>query len=327
MRVARLAPALLVASLLIAPLAIVDVAAQTSGERPLHILVGFAPGGTTDVLARLIAERITRATGRTVIIENRPGAGGRIAAADLKRAAADGNTLLLTPMVTIVLAPLVSRRLQYDPLTDFAPVAHVADFQNVFAVKVDHPARNIAEFVAGVKARGGGASFGTAAAGSQPHFFGAMIAAATGIELVHVPFKGAAPLAADIASGQIEAGISGLSDFLALHRAGRLRIIATSGASRSPLLPDVPTFQEQGFTAMQTNGWLALYAPAGTPKPTIDRWSKDVVQVVRAAEMRARLVDLGLEPTGTTPEELAAIMARDTVRWAPIVKATGFAGD
>jgi len=301
--------------------------AQAPGTGPLHILVGFAPGGSTDVVARLLAERIAQTSDRPVLVENRPGAGGRIAAGALKRATPDGSTVLLTPMVVIVLAPLVWRQLQYDPTKDFAPVAHLADFQIAFAVGADHPARTVPEFIAWAKARAARANFGTPSAGSQPHFFGVMIGRATGIDMVHVPYKGAAPLVTDLAGGRIPAGISALSDLLGQHRSGRLRIIATSGAQRSPLLPEVPSFKEQGFPAIEGTGWFAFYAPAGTPGPAIERWSTGIAAAVRIPEVRGKLVELGLEPTGTTPEQLAAIMAADTARWAPVVKASGFKGE
>lgn len=303
------------------------VAAQPAIKGPVHLLVGFAPGGSTDAAARLVAERIGPALGQPVVIENRAGAGGRIAAEALKRATPDGSTVLLTPMVTAVLAPLVFKRLPYDPQNDFVPVAQLATFQIAFAVSPDHPARTVPEFVAWAKGGTAHANFGTPAAGSQPHFFGVMIGRATGVDMVHVPYKGATPLAADLAGSQIPAGISALSDLLGQHRAGRLRIIATSGAQRSLLLPEVPTFKEQGFPAIEGNGWLAFYAPAGTPKPVVDRWSTEVARAVQAPEVTGKLIHLGLEPTGTTPEELAAIIAAETARWAPIVKASGFTAE
>jgi len=154
-----------------------------------------------------------------------------------------------------------------------------------------------------------------------------LVGQATGLDMVHVAYKGIAPLAIDLTGGQIPAGVSALSDLLELHRAGRVRIIATPGAQRSPLLPAVPTFTEQGFPAIEGNGWIAFYAPARTPKAMIDQWSAVIARAVQTPELRARLIDLGLEPTGTTPEALAAIMAADTARWAPIVKASGFSAD
>ena len=325
MRIGRLAWVHAFASFVaVAPAA---VEAQAPIKGPVHVLVGFAAGGTTDFAARLVAERIGPALGQPVVVENRPGAGGRIAAEALKRAAPDGSTVLLAPMVTAVLAPLVFKQLPYEPPKDFAPVAHIANFQIAFAVSPDHPARTVSEFVAWARSGTARASFGTPAAGSQPHFFGVMIGRATGVDMVHVPYKGATPLAADLAGGQIPAGISTLSDFLGQHRVGRLRIIATSGAQRSPLLPEVPTFKEQGFPAIEGTGWLAFYAPAGTPRTLIDAWSRMIVQAVQTPAISEKLVHLGLEPTGTTPEELAAIMAADTARWAPIVKASGFTAE
>jgi tripartite-type tricarboxylate transporter receptor subunit TctC len=325
MKIGRAAYSIIAAS--VAAVASGGAHAQAPIKGPIHILVGFAAGGTTDVTARLMADKFREALGQPVVVENRAGAGGRIAAEALKNAAPDGSTLLLAPIAVPVLAPLVFKQLGYDPAKDFAPVAHVANYPSVFAVGADVPAGTVPEFVAWAKSRGAQASFGTPAAGGLPHFFGLMIGKASGIEMVHVPYKGVGPLALDLAGGQIPAGISALSDMLQLHRAGKLRIIATSGARRSPLLPAVPTFGEQGFPAVVGDGWIAFYAPAKTPKPVIEHWSALIAKVVRTPEITARLIDLGLEPTGTTPEELAAIMAADTARWAPIVKASGFSGE
>lgn len=309
--------------------AAVPAAAQTLApiRGPVRILVGFTPGGPTDLAARSMADRLGDAVGQPVVVENRAGAGGRIAAEALKSAAPDGSTLLLVPIVVPVLAPLVFKQLGYDPAKDFAPVAHVANYQSAFAVSANHPAGTVPEFVAWAKSHGARANFGTPAAGGLQHFFGLMVAKASGIDLVPVTYKGGVPLALDLASGQIPAGISTVSDLLELHRAGRIRIIATSGAKRSPLLPAVPTFREQGFPAIEGDGWIAFYAPAKTPKPVIELWSKVIVKAVRTPEVAERLTHLGLEPTGTTPEELAAIMAADTARWAPIIRASGFTAD
>ena len=291
------------------------------------MLVGFAPGGTTDIVARVLADRIRQSSGQQVIVENRPGAGGRIAADELKRAGRDGATLMLTVMAVPVLMPLAFKQPGFDPATDFAPVAHVASFQLALAVSAHHPAATVPQFIAWAGARAARASFGTAAAGSQPHFLGVMIGRATGIDMEHVAYRGALPLSTDLAGDHIPAGIGALSDFIEQHRAGNLRIIATSGAMRSPQLPAVPTFKEQGFPMIEGSGWLAVYAPAGTPKEMIDWWSAEIARAVQASEVKQRLMQLGLEPTGTTASELAAIMAADTARWTPIVKASGFSGE
>jgi len=301
--------------------------AQSVVKGPVRIIVGFAAGGTTDTAARLLADQIQDSLRQPVVVENKAGASGRIAAEALKHAAPDGTTLLLVPIVVPVLAPLVFKQLDYDPAKDFAPVTQVANYQFAFVVGRDHPARTMPEFVAWAKSHPAQAAYGTPAAGSLPHFIGVMIGRAAGIDMVHVAYKGVAPLEADLMGGQIAAGVDALSDVIELHRAGKLRIIATSGAQRSPLLPMVPTFKEQGFPTIEGSGWIAMYAPAKTPRPVIDYFSATIIKALHTPQLRERLVNLALEPTGTTPEELTAIMINDAARWAPIIKASGFTAD
>ena len=301
--------------------------AQNRAQQPLRILVPLPAGSTSDVVARLIADGVRNAVGRPVIIENKPGASGRIAADALKHAAPDGKTLMLAPIAVPVIGPLVFKKLGYDPVKDFAPVAQVATYEFALAVAADHPARTVSELVAWAKANPARATLGTPGAGSLPHFLGVMLGQAARIELAHVAYKGVAPLEAELMSGQIAAGISALSDLVALHRAGKLRILATSGAARSPLLPEVPTFRQQGYPAVEAAGWHGVYAPAGTPQPVIDQLSTAIVAALRTPELREKFLALGLEPTGTTPQTLAAIMAADTARWAPIIKAAGFTAE
>jgi tripartite-type tricarboxylate transporter receptor subunit TctC len=301
--------------------------AQVALKGSVRIIVGFAAGGSSDIAARMLADKLKDSLGVPVIVENRVGAGGRIAAEALKNAAPDGATFLLTPVVVPVLAPLVYKQLNYDPAKDFAPVAQVATYQFALAVGPNHQAKTVAEFVAWLKANPTQANFGSPAPGSLPHFFGLMIGKATGVEMVHIPYKGGAPLAADLMGGQIPAGVDALSDMIELHRGGKIRIIATSGAQRSPLLPTVATFKEQGFAAIEGTGWIGVYAPAKTPAALIDQVSAAIGSALKIPALRERFIDLGYEPTGTTPEQLAAIMAADTVRWGPIIKASGFTAD
>ena len=230
----------------------------------------------------------------------------------------------MAPLAIPVLTPLAARHLDYDPARDFVPVAQVAEFAIAFAVRPDHPARTVPEFVAWARSNPALASFGSPGGGGLPHLFGFMIGRAAGIELVNVPYRSATPLAADLMGGQVASGTGALSDFIELHRAGRLRIIGTSGARRSSLAPEVPTFKEQGFAAVEGTGWTALVAPAKTPEAVIHRWSSAIVAALRTPELREKLIRLGVEPTGTTPEALAAIIAADTARWGPVVKAAGF---
>ena len=296
------------------------------GSSSVRILLGFADEAGY-AFAQLISDNVGRAMERTVVIERKPGATGRIAAEALKHAAPDGTTLYLAPIVVPVLAPLVFRNLSYDPVKDFAPVAQVLTFRYVLAVGPNHPARNGQEFVAWAKAHPKEASYGTAGAGSLPHFLGVMINETTGTQLLHVPYRGGAPMQADLLGGQIASGIESLTNLIEYHRAGTLRILAISGAERSPLAPSIPTFREQGLTSTDVVGWVGVFAPAGTPKSVVDRLSAAIVEAVRTPSIRDKYRALGVEPTGSTPEELAAIMAADTARWAPIVKASGFSAE
>lgn len=200
-------------------------------------------------------------------------------------------------------------------------------FRYALAVGPNHPAKTGREFIAWAKSHPKEASYGSAGAGSGPHFFGVMINQANGTQLLHVPYKGGAPMLADLIGGQIAAGVESLTNMIELHRTGRIRILAVSGAERSPLAPSIPTFREQGLIANDVVGWVGVFAPAGTPKPVVDRLSAAIVEAVRTPSIRDQYLALGVEPTGTSAEELAAIMTADTARWAPIIKASGFSAD
>ena len=324
LQIAFIAALTALAALTITPSA---VHAQGALKGPVRIIVGFAAGGSSDIAARLLAEKLKDSLGVPVIVENKVGAGGRIAAEALKNAPADGSTFMLVPVVVPVLAPLVYKQLPYEPARDFAPVAQVGTYQFAFAVGPANPAKSVPEFVAWLKANPSQANFGSPAPGSLPHFFGLMVGKATGVEMVHIAYKGGAPLATDLIGGQIPAGVDALSDMIELHRAGKIRIIATSGAQRSPLLPNVPTFKEQGFAAIEGIGWIGIYAPARTAAPIVAQMSSAIAAALGSPELRERFINLGYEPTGTTPEQLTAIMAADSVRWGPIIKASGFTAE
>ena len=302
-------------------------AAQAQVDKPVRLLVGFPPGGSADIAARLLTERIGAELKQPVVVDNKPGAGGRIAAELLKNAAPDGTTLLLTPIVVPVLAPLVFSRLAYNPTTDFAPVGQVANFQFAISVNAAHPAKNVQDLVAWYKANPALANYGTPGAGSLPHFFGVMLANGAGIDLVHVPFSGGGPLMNALVGNQVSAAIDTMVDQIELMRSGKIRMLATSGATRSPLLPDVPTIVESGFKGVEGTSWFAIYAPAKTQPATIQQLNAALNKALAAPELRERFIKLGLEPTGGSPAELAAIMQRDTERWAPVIKASGFRGD
>lgn len=301
--------------------------AQAQSDRTIRLVVGFAPGGSSDIAARLIAERMASELKQPVVVENKPGAGGRIAAEQLKNAAPDGTALMLTPIVVPVLAPMVFSKLPYDALTDFAPVAHVANFQFGLSVNAGHPAKTVSELIAWFKTHPAQANFGSPAPGSLPHFFGVMLARGAGLDLVHVPFNGGGPLMNALVGNQVSSGIDTLVDQIEMHRGGKTRIMATSGAARSPLLPDVPTFAEAGLKGVEGSSWFAIYAPAKTPEATVRTLNAAINKALLSPELREKFAKLGLEPTGGSPADLLATMKRDADRWGPVVKASGFRAD
>jgi tripartite-type tricarboxylate transporter receptor subunit TctC len=301
--------------------------AQAQVDKPVRVLVGFAPGGSADIAARLLGERVAAELKQTVLVENKPGAGGRIAAEALKNAAPDGSTLMLAPIVVPVLAPLVFSKLPYNVATDFSPVVHIANFQFGLSVAASHPAKNMKELLAWFKANPANANFGSPAPGSLPHFFGVMIATDAGLDLVHVPFNGGGPLQNALVGNQVSSGIDTLVDQIEMHRGGKTRILATSAATRSPLLADVPTFAEAGLKGVEGTSWFAVYAPAKTPAAAIQQINAAFNKALAAPDLRERFLKLGLEPTGGSAADLQAIMKRDTDRWGPVVKASGFRAD
>jgi tripartite-type tricarboxylate transporter receptor subunit TctC len=296
-------------------------------QGPVKILVGFAAGGGADIIARVFADKLKDRLGAPVVVENKTGAGGRIAAEALKNAAPDGATLLLTPIVVPVLAPLIYSNLGYDPVKDFAPVSLVGYYQFALAVNANHPARTMPEFVAWLKANPLQANFGSPAPGSLPHFFGVMIGRGVGVDMQHVAYKGGAPMINDLLGGQIAAGIDTHIELLELNKAGKIRVLGTSGATRSTLMPDVPTFKEAGIANVEGSGWYAFYVPARTPAARIAELNRAIVAVTLLPDVKDRLTKLGVDVQGSTPEDLSRLMAADTAKWAPVIRATGFKGD
>lgn len=301
-------------------------AAQQAAEGTLRIIVGYPAGATSDSLARVVAEAMGKRLKQTVIVDNKAGAGGRIANELVKAAPADGNTLLMTPVATMSIFPhSYAGELRYDPLKDFAPVAHLANFQLGLGVSAVVPAKTLAEFVALVKADPGKYGFyASAASGSLPHFFGVMFAREAGIELTHVPYKGTAPAMQALASGEVVAASTVAADIRAVVQAGKARLLAVAGEQRDATFPDVPTFRELGYKNLVALPWYGLFAPAGTPKATLDRLSKAAADTVNDPAVHKRLVEMGLEPTGHGAERLAKVMKDDYDRWGPIIRASGF---
>lgn len=296
-------------------------AAQAQDKPTLKILVGFPPGGSADVIARLVGDAI-RDDYAAIVVENRPGAGGRIALVQAKNARPDGQTVIVLPSGPMVLFPHVYRKLDYDPVKDFTPVSLLARFQ--FGV-VSGPAsgvRDVAGMLAKAKADPGSATYGSPGLGTLPHFMGVLMQQATGVPLTHVPFQGGAPANNALVGGHIGYKFDVVSETAELHRTGKVRIIGVTGAKRDPQVPEVPTLKEQGID-MEATAWFAMYAPAGLPPESLARLERSVMAAVRKPALQERLLKLGYEPVGSSAAELAATQRADLARWERPIKATG----
>lgn len=299
--------------------------AATGASAPVRLVVGYAAGATLDTLARRLAARMAQALGRSVIVENRPGAGGRIATEWVRNAPADGLTLLLTPSAPMAIFPHShAGPLRYDPLRDFAPVAHLCRFQTGLAVGRSVPATTLAEYLAWVRTdpqRHG--FYASAATGSTPHFVFVMLARAEGLPLTHVPYPGTAAAMRALASGEIPALATGMGDLRILVNNGQARVLAVNGEQRDPVLSEVPTFRELGHDLVSTS-WYALFARRGLHARSADELVGAALDAMSDPLLRRFLVELGLEPTGWGPEALAAVLASDHERWGRWIRATGF---
>ncbi|MDP3614259.1 MAG: Bug family tripartite tricarboxylate transporter substrate binding protein [Rubrivivax sp.] len=291
----------------------------------VKIVVGYPAGATSDALTRILAEHMAGTLKQTVIVENKAGAGGRIANELVKAAPADGTTLLMTPVATMGIFPhSYAGQLRYDPFKDFAPVAHLCNFQVGLGVANTVPAKTLQEYVAWVKSDPAKNSFyGSAAPGSIPHFFGVMFGRAAGLNLSHVPYKGTAAAMQAVVGGEIPALSTVTADIRTLVQGGRARLLAVGGDQRDLAFPDVPTFREQGYDLV-AKPWYGLFAPAGTPPAVIDRLSQAAQAAMNDPALRKRLLDMGLEPTGQGPAQLAQVLKDDFERWGPVIKASGF---
>jgi tripartite-type tricarboxylate transporter receptor subunit TctC len=310
------------ASATIAPFSV----SQAQEKVPLKIIVGFPPGGSADILARLVADRIKGPLDRPVVVENKPGAGGRIALDTVRTAAPDGNTILLAPMGPFVLFPHTFKKLNYDAFTDFTPISQVANFQFAITAGSATTAKNIGELVAMAKADAKNANYGTAGAGTVPHFLGVMLSDAAGVPMTHVPFQGGAPAMVALVGGHVSYVVDTLTESLELHKSGRARVIAVSAATRAPQLPDVPTLREQGLN-MEATGWFGVFGPAKLPTDVISKVSAAIAAAMKEKDTQERLIKLGYEAVGSTPAALAMAHRADYARWEKPIKASGFTAD
>jgi tripartite-type tricarboxylate transporter receptor subunit TctC len=300
-------------------------AAWAQGLETARVLCGFPAGGTTDAVSRRVAERMRGSVAAHVLVENKPGAGGRLAVDELRRSAPDGGTLLLTPAAIITLYPHVYSKLSYG-MDDVTPVCTACVIEFGFGVgpKVPESVRNLKDFLAWAQANPADASFGSPAAGSPPHFLGALLSKESGVELRHIPYRGSAPGIQDLLGGQVAAMSSPVGDYLPHLKSGKLRLLATSGARRSRFAPDVATYTEQGFKALEMREWYGFFLPAKAPAEVVQRAAGAIRAAVSAPDVVESFLSLGLEASANTPAELAAAVKSENAAWGPIVKRVGF---
>ena len=296
---------------------------QALAEQPIRVVVPYAAGGVGGATMRLIAESMRVTLDRPIIIENRVGAGGRLGVQSVKDAAADGSVLLFTPIAPMAVFEHVYDKLGYDPVADFAPISQVAEFDLGLAVGPAVPAKSIRELVDWLKANPANGAYGSPAAGSLPHFFGVLFAREAGLDLRHVAYKGSGPAIPDLIGGHLPMYFSSVEALVENHKAGQVRVLATSGRARYFALPDVPTFIESGFD-VRGSGWFGIYAPAKTPAETIARLNAAIVAAVQSPDIKDKMLKSGLKPTGTSPQDFARIQKVDSELWRPIIKASGF---
>ena len=295
--------------------------ADTMFTRTVRLVVPFTPCGSSDILARAIAPRLQAAIGQTVVVDNRPGAGGSIACAEVAKAEPDGHTLLMGHLGTLAVNPSLYPRLGYDPVKSFAPVALVARVPNVLVVNASLPVRSFAEFVARAKAQPGRMTFSSGGNGSAAHIAFEALKLAAGIFMLHIPYRGTAPSVGDLLAGQVDATFTGITVLLPHIRSGRLRALAVSSTQRLPVLPDVPTVAESGHAGFEADQWYGVVVPAGTPADRVARLNAEINRALQSPETAQPLAAEGAVPLPGTPAAFGALIAREIPRWAAVVRA------
>jgi tripartite-type tricarboxylate transporter receptor subunit TctC len=297
--------------------------AQTYPSKPIRLLVPFAPGGTTDVIARLVGQKLSEALGQPFVIDNRPGANGNLGTELAVKSPADGYTLVMSYDGTLAINPSIYRKLPFDPQRDLAPVASVAQVPLLMVVHPGVAATNIREFVALAKASPGRVNYSSAGHGSSGHLTGELFRARAGIDIVHVNYKGGGQAVQDLLGGQIQMLMTGLATVEGHLKGGKLRALAFTSARRVPGAHDVPTLAESGYPGLEVLSWYGVLAPAGTPQNIVRKLNADINRILQSPDVRERLTALGTEPTGGTPEQFAETIKTDTARWAKVVSDAG----
>jgi len=297
--------------------------AHAQADATLRIVVPYAPGGSSDRAARIVADKLTAKLGQTVIVENKTGAGGRLAAQQLKGAPASQNVLLLGNPAVMVVAPLVFKDNGYDPDKDFQPVSQVTDYEFGLAVSSAVPVKQLSHLLAWLRANPAQANFGVPATGSLPHFFALMTGDKAQVQAQVVGYRGSAPLISDLIGGQVPVAFDTFDTLLPQHEGGKLRILAISSARRSPLAPDIPTYKESGLDLVAT-GWNALFAPAAMPADRVARLGAAIREVMNDPDTRRKFTDAKMTPVASTPAQTAAMLKAYRAQWAPVVQKSGY---
>lgn len=295
-------------------------AQQVFADRPIRIVVPYPAGGTTDLLARSIAPRLGERLGRTVMVENKPGAGGVIGSQLVAKSPPDGHTLIFASIASHGIIPALQTPPPYDPVKDFAPITLVASTPNVLLANVNLPAQNVQELIALAKAKPGTINFGSTSHGGSPHMSGELFKSLAGIDIVHVPYKGGSPMLIDLMGGQVAIGIDNLPSSMAYIRAGKVKALAVTTTKRWPGAPEIPTMAEAGVVGYDVSAWFGLLAPAGTPKPVIDALSTNMMAILRTPEITKQFFELGAEPVGDTPAQFAQFIQQEGSKWTKVAR-------
>jgi tripartite-type tricarboxylate transporter receptor subunit TctC len=297
--------------------------AQTWPAKPIKWIVPFAPGGTTDILARTIGEKLALALGQPVIIENKPGAGGGVGAEFTAKAPPDGYTIMGGTISTHAINASLYKSLPYDPVKDFVPITLIARVPNMLVINPDIPPKSVAELITLLKANPGKYSFASSGNGTSQHLSGELFKSMAGVDMQHIPYKGSPPALQDVVGGQVAMTFDNITTAWPLAKGGKLRALAVTTAKRSAVAPDVPTLSESGLAGYEVGSWQGVFAPAGTPPAIVKRLNNEIVKIINLPEVKEKLIGLGAEPVGNTSEEFAALVKTEVVKWAEVVKTSG----
>ena len=301
--------------------------AQNFPTKPITIIVPFSAGGTTDILARIVGQGLTTELGQSVVVDNKPGAGGKIGGSLAAKAAADGYTLFMGTVGTHAINQSLYKKMPFDPVKDFAPLSRVATVPNLLVAHPSQPFKTVKEMIAYAKANPGKITFGSPGSGASPHVSGELFKSMTGTDLLHIPYKGSAPAMTDLLGGQTSVMFDNMPSAIQHVRSGKLRPIAVTTAKRSPELPDVPTIAEAGVPGYEATSWFGMFAPAGTPKPVLDKLHAALIKVLNQADVKKKIAEQGGDVVAETPEQFAAFIQAESVKWGKVVKESGATAD